>query len=276
MTPTVLVAALLAATPAETAAPVHLAACDGQRVEYLGSFEQGWNFVAGWRAQIAQPRDPVDATDIDRFLEPLTGQRWTAYGAGGESPRSVEGEFERPFIVPVWNEEYRTTGDEVEDRGAESTLVLGTCSEAGEVYLSRPLDRARPSRPGTGEIEALTASVAPRRAGYEVSAVDTGAYSGLREVVADFTTPTADEPRYTVRRWVVQGDSVRGDAAVSWYEGEPGSIPDRTWFSPAYRVLIGLMPTTSTEKSRTRGYVVLVWHPGGARFTPVLLDGSGC
>lgn len=261
----------------EIPGPVHLAACDGQRVEYLGSFDDGWDFVGGWRAQIAGPRDPVETDDIERFLEPLTGHPWTAYGPEGDRPRQVGGDsFARPFIVPAWNEEYRTSGDEIADRGAESTLVLGTCSQAGEVYFSQLLDRARPSRPGTGEIERLTASLAPRREGFEVSAVDTGAFSGLREAVADFSGPMGDGQAFVVRRWIVQGDSVRGDAEVAWYAGDPGPIPDRTWLSPAYRVLIGLMPTTSTEKSRTRGYVILVWHPSGARFVSVMTEGHGC
>ena len=189
MTSALLLVALFAAAPPEAFEPVHMAACDGQRVEYLGSFEEDWDFVAGWRAQIAGPREPVEAADIVRFLEPLTGRPWTAFGPDGGRPEPVQGgSFARPFIVPVWNEVYRTTGDEIADRGAESTLVLGTCSQAGEVYLSRPMDRARPRKPGSGEIEQLTASLAPRREGFQVSALDTGAYSGLRAV--SHTHPT--------------------------------------------------------------------------------------
>ncbi len=263
--------------PAATDGPVHLAACDGRRAEYLGSFDGDWDFAGGWRAQLAGPRDPLEPAEVDRFLADLSGRHWITFTPGDEPPHPLEGSpFVRPFVVGTWNEEYRVFGDGGEDGGGESTLVLGPCGRAGEVYASRPLGQARPSRPGSGEIERLTSTLVPRREGYEVSAVATGSYSGLREAVADFTGPGGPDGVFTARRWVLHGGMIRGEAEVSWFAGAPDPIPERTWFAPATRVLVGVMPTTSNEKSFNRGFVVVVWRPAGARFVSVLTEGSGC
>lgn len=115
----------------DRAEPVHVAVCEGERVELLGVVEPDGSFS-----------DRSQWTPSRSQLLDLSALHWTETVPGGE-PAPISGSpFVRPFVTERWNEQDPSpfapgTCDGICETAAH--VILGPCEQAGTLYTSQPV-----------------------------------------------------------------------------------------------------------------------------------------